>query len=487
MSTARGRNAAVTAVGQAFVLLGATAIGLIVAARLGAGARVDAYFAANQVFAAALYVGQGIRTSVPGLEVGGVASRRVVVRAVGLLALGATGAMAVAAFLGQLVLPSDVGADFTRDLLVLAPGAALQVAGGYFAARLAITQRFLGASLAYAAATLCNAALLLARIDAEGAAVLAPAALLGSVVAAALLAAMCVRAGALGSAAEPDAAEGATTAGTLLRILLAVAPVLAAQASITVAVVAAASAVTGGSALMAYAYLATNAIATLAVAPISIVLSSDLGETWDRRPASLSPLVVSIAALSAAIVAPAALAGILIGGPIARAFLPALSPGEVDTILTVLAIQVPSLPFSATAMVALVAVITLDRLPRLALLLALLLLPFGGAVVAIVAAGGGLVALGIATSVSAIAVAIVTLQVAVGGEVGRVALAAARRSLELLVACGAVAALATLAWPDPVPIGTVALVAAGLLAHVAWLAWRAPAELRALTAVIRPG
>jgi hypothetical protein len=388
----RGRNALLTAVGQAFVLVGATAIGIVAAARLPTGPRVDAYFAANQVFMAALFLGQGIRTTVPGLELGGVVTRRVLRQAVAVLAVVATVILAVVCFIGPSLLPADVRDGFSRDLAILTPGAALQIGGGYVAARLAVAGRFAGVALAYGCGTALNAVVLAVLIHAHGASALAPAALCGTILATGLILVHGLRSrgtsawGGVGRApvgagvvadvalptplaptTEPGAATAALGTGPAVgRLLLGVVPALAAQLVVMATVLVSASLQDGGAALFAYAFLATNAVGTLAVTPISIVLAGDLGVTWDRSLDTLAVQLRKIVKLSTAIVVPTAAVLVLIGRPVGTEVLVAQTPADIQLIFEMVAIITPSLVLTAAGLVGLVAAITLDRLALLA-------------------------------------------------------------------------------------------------------------------------
>lgn len=475
----RGRNAALTAIGQAFVLVGATAIGLVVAAKLGKSARVDAYFAANQVFAAALYVGQGIRTVVPGLELAGHATSNVVRRATAWIAVVGFLLLGVAAFIGPAVLPATTHDGFTRDLLLLAPGGALQIAGGYLAARLAMHQRFAGSALAYAAGTFANAVLLFAFVGSAGAPVLAAAALGGTLVAVGGLVVLTARARALsppavsGPEAISDleahlAGSGRLGVGaTIGRILLSVTPVLVPQWIITAAVIAAASVQSGGTTLVTYAFLALNAVGTVAVAPIPIVLSSDLGVSWDRRRESLRPQVITIVKVSVAVTVPAAAGLFLLGRPIGEALLASLSPDDITRILHLVAVLLPSLALTAASMVALVAIITLDRLPVLA---RLLVACAAGSTITIVAAtslGAGLAMLVALVTVWATAVAVATLWVVFGAQTLGLCAEAVLAALRVAVP-GAGALVAAWMVGGGVLVGLALTVAVGLV-HAAWV------------------
>lgn len=473
----RGRNAAFTAVGQAFVLVGATAIGLVVAARLGKSARVDAYFAANQVFAAALFVGQGIRTTVPGLELAGLASAVTVRRAAAWIAAASLALLVIAAFVGPLLLPASTHDGFTRDLLLLAPGGALQIAGGYLAARLAMHQRFAGAALAYAGGTAANAVVLVALVGGSGASVLAPAALAGAVVAVGALAVLSWRAAALRPPAllerepqrrvrrDPSAELGVGAA--MGRILLSVTPVLVPQLMITSAVIGAASVQSGGSTLLTFAFLALNAVSTVAIAPIPIVLSSDLGVSWDRDPASLRPQVLAIVRVAVAVTVPATAGLFLLGRPIGEAALTSLTPADVTKILELVATLLPSLVLTAASMVALVAVITLDRLATLARLLAVCGVGAASTIALSVSLGIGLTGLVGVVAFWATAVAVVTLWVVFKAGTLRLCIEAVRAAVVL---AGPGAAVLAAAWflAGGVLAGLLATIIVTLV-HAGWV------------------
>lgn len=476
----RGRNAAFTAIGQAFVLVGATAIGLVVAARLGTSARVDAYFAANQVFAAILFVGQGIRTAVPGLELSGHATAPTIRRAVGWIAAAGTGLLVLAALVGPLLLPAGTRTGFTRDLLLLAPGGALQIVGGYLAARLAMHQRFAGAALAYAGGTAVNAVVLLGLVGRGGASILAPAALAGTVSAVLALVMLAWQARALRRPAisASQEAQAAGTAGlvdapalgvraSMGRILLSVTPVLVPQLMITSAVIAAATVQSGGSTLLTYAFLALNAVSTVAIAPIPIVLSADLGVSWDRQADSLRPQVLAVVRVAVAVTVPAAAGLFLVGRPVADALLGALTPADVTKILELVAILMPSLILTSASMVALVAIVTLDRLALLARRLLLCGAGAAATIAATVPLGFSLTGLITLVAFWATAVAVATLTVVFGRATPQLCLAAVRAACRVGVP-GIVALAGAWLLGGNLALGVLLTVVVGCV-HVVWV------------------
>jgi hypothetical protein len=434
----RVRAAAITGVGQLLGLLGSTLIGVLVAGTLAPSPRVDAFFGANQVFALALYLGQAVRITAPALLVRSGLEPRQLKYATAWLTAGTTALMVGAAVGGSWLVTAQARPDFTRDLLLLAPAAAIHVSCGGIAARLSVAGSFGYAAAAYAMGSVTSGVLLLGAIGPYGAAALAPCLLAGaSAVGVIMAVGYRVRFG--GGARRvvpavidrraldaldppligpgPDAAalrSVPTATFALRRIGLGAVPALSMQCLITSVTVAAGHVVAGGTALLSYAFLALFAFTTIAITPMSIVLGPELAERWDGRGESLAPIVRKATRLSVVVVLPLVALGFLVGRPLADVLLTALTADDLDQVFAMLAVLAPSLLFTAAATAATVGSTTADRLGVLASWLLPLTVAgaFSAAMLAAVAAP--LIVVAIVAFAFAVAFAVASLRVALG-------------------------------------------------------------------------
>lgn len=388
----RVRAAAITGIGQLLGLLGSTLIGVLVAGTLAPSPRVDAFFGANQIYALALYLGQAVRITAPALLVRSGLEPRRLKHASAWLTLAIVSFMILAALGGSWLVTADARADFTRDLLILTPAAAIHVSSGGIAARLSVVGSFGFAAAAYAMGSVTSGVLLLGAIGPYGAAALAPCLLAGASAVGLIMVAgyrmhLAGRAGAepvVPSVVDrrlldqldpplvgpgPEAAElrFVPTAGfAVRRIGLGAVPALSMQFLITAVTVAAGHVVTGGTALLSYSFLALFAFTTIAITPMSIVLGPEMAERWDGRAETLAPIIAQATRLSVVVVLPLIALGFLVGRPLSGLLLTALTPEDLDQVFGMLAALAPSLLFTAAATAATVGITTADRLGHLA-------------------------------------------------------------------------------------------------------------------------
>ncbi len=386
----RVRAAAITGIGQLLGLLGSTLIGVLVAGTLPPSPRVDAFFGASQVYALSLYLGQAVRITAPALLVRSGLRPRGLAQASTMLTVAIVAFMLAAALGGSGLVAADARADFTRDLLILTTAAAVHVSSGGIAARLSVVGSFGYAAAAYAVGSLTSGLLLLASIGTYGASALAPCLLAGALMVGVILVLgywMRLRPTAQPVVPEgvdrrlldrldppllgpgPDAAElpSAPTAGfAVRRISLGAVPALSLQALITAVTVSAGHVVTGGTALLSYAFLALFALTTIAISPMSVVLGPEMAERWDGRAATLSPIIAQATRLSVVVVLPLIALAFLVGRPLAGLLLSALTPDDLDQVFAMLAALAPSLLLTAAATAATVGITTADRLGALA-------------------------------------------------------------------------------------------------------------------------
>lgn len=389
----RVRAAAITGIGQLLGLLGSTLIGVLVAGTLPPSPRVDAFFGANQIYALALYLGQAVRITAPALLVRSGLEPRRLKHASAWLTVAIVAFMVTSAVGGSWLVTADARPDFTRDLLILAPAAAIHVASGGVAARLSVVGSFGYAAAAYAMGSVTSGLLLLGAIGPYGASALAPCLLAGASAVGLIMVAGYQRQlrGRRHDVAPayldrklldqldpplvgpgPEAAElptPPTARFALRRIGLGAVPALSMQFLITAVTVAAGHVVTGGTALLSYSFLALFAFTTIAITPMSIVLGPEMAERWDGRADTLAPIIRKATRLSIVVVMPLIALGFLVGRPLAGLLLSALTPSDLDQVFAMLGTLVPSLLFTAASTAAIVGITTADRLGRLAVAL----------------------------------------------------------------------------------------------------------------------
>ena len=417
----RVRSAALTGVGQLIGLLGSTLIGVLVAGTLPPNPRVDAFFAANQVYALALYLGQAVRITAPALLLRSGLEAKALHRAVTWLAVGTMVFMVIAAILGAPLLTAPARSAFTRDLLILAPAAAVHVYAGSIAARLAVVGSFGWSAMAYAGGSVTSGILLALAIGGAGAEALAPCIAFGGFAIGIVMALAYRRV--LGGVDEADAAApigrpvarpAPSAAFAARRIGLGATPALSMQALITVVIVVAGHILSGGTALLSYAFLALFAFTTIAITPMSIVLGPEVAERWDGRTSTLVEIIGKATRLAVVVAVPLISLGFLVGRPFCDLVLGALTEQDLSQVFGMLAVLCPSLLFTAAATAATVGITSADRLDRLAVVL-------GGLTVLTVLVGVGLVlwapsllVVAGAASMLVVTAGIMTIAVAVG-------------------------------------------------------------------------
>lgn len=351
--------------------------------------------------------------------------------------------------------------------------------------------QFAGAAMAYAMGTLLNAVLLVLLVGSGGASVLAPAALAGWLASAGIIGFLLWRtARNADRAGVPDmrpSTEGAgvSVRGATGRIMLSAIPVLAAQLALVAAVTAASHLRDGGATLVSLAFLAINAVGTVAVAPIPIVLSADLGSTWDRSAGALLALMMAVVRLSAAVTLPLVLGLFLVGKPLANLVLAGLSPADIKDLFNVVLVLLPSLPLTAASMVALVAAFSMDRLAVVGRYVAAAAVLAVASIVPVVLLDGTLLELMVISSIWSGLIGVATLAAVLGAQTARAVVAFLHQAA--YVAWPALLVLATAlvtGTAETLPAG-LAWLALGGLVHAGWLRVRYPAELNVLVGVVR--
>ncbi|MBO9531413.1 MAG: hypothetical protein J7513_00360 [Solirubrobacteraceae bacterium] len=508
----RIRAAVITGIGQLLGLTGSILIGVLVAGKLPPSSRVDAFFAANQVYALSLYVGQAVRITAPALLVrAGVEPRKLKV-AVSWLMLVTVLVLGAAAVAGRAAVPAPARSDFTRDLLLLLPAAALHVGAGAVAARMAVYGSFAWASAAYAAGSVVSGFLLLVVIGDDGASAIAPCLLAGAVAMSLVmvvghLRVMPGRAGdeqrglvgvapaatlvsaaegvdarpqhvAVGDPALDSLAGHGTATFAAQRIAFGAVPALAMQALIAAVTLAAGHVVAGGTALLSYSFLALFAFTTVAITPMSIVLGPELAERWDGHAGSLQSIIGRATRLSMVVAVPLVAVGFLVGRPLAGELLAALTPGDLDLVFQMLAILCPSLLLTAAATAATVGITAADRLATLAKVLAVIIAILVPVTVLMAVAQFPLLAIAAVASAFAIAFSVATLFVAIGKAAWPSAVEMIRENVPVVLPTLVLVALFAPVVRDNLALGVLAAAWAIVLhGGLMWLARRDALEL----------
>ncbi len=363
------RAGAATAVSQVLVMAGSSLLGLLVARLLGSTAGTDGFFAANAIYAIALFTAQSLRTTAPATLLDprpGTLPRHL--RAVGLLAAGLLGLFALAIAAAGLLLSGPAVGSFRLALAVLAPAALAQLASGLLAARCAVLGDFARPAAAYAAGALLTAAVFAVLVDPLGADAIAVAVSSGTVVS--LTAMLLVWRASERRGPATDGIEGRalslapTTRALLWHLVRGAIPVLASQVTITVSVLSASRIAPGDATLYSYGSLAVAVLVAIVAAPVSIVLAPEVARRWDRRPATLAGPTLDTFRLGALLLPLLALPGLLWGPWVAEALLTALSPADVTAIFSVAAILTVSVLSTLLSMVPLVASVAAGMLGR---------------------------------------------------------------------------------------------------------------------------
>jgi hypothetical protein len=463
------RAGAATAVSQVLVMAGSSLLGLLVARLLGSSAGTDGFFAANAIYAIALFTAQSLRTTAPATLLDprpGTFPRHL--RAVGLIAVVVLALFAAAVASADLLVPSGAVDSFRLALAVLAPAALAQLGAGLLAARCAVLDEFARPAAAYAAGALLTAAVFAVLVDAMGADAIAVAVASGALVSLTVMW-LVWRASERRAPAGGDGAAHplATTTPALVRHLMRGAvPVLASQAAITVSVLSAARIAPGDATLYSYGSLAVAVLVAIVAAPVSIVLAPEVARRWDRRPETLVGPTLETFRLGALLLPLLALPGLLWGPSIAESLLTALSHADVVAVFSVAAILAVSVLSTLLSMVPLVASVAGGLLGRVGLgTVAVVAVHLVAAPLA--AESGSLAVLAAEGSAAGIALAAVPIVVALRGEARRVAAGAARTAGRYVLPSAAVAGTTLLALGGATEVGAAtAALAAGLLVQL---------------------
>jgi len=502
----RARATLLTGVAQLAVLLGAAALGILIARRFETGPATDGFFTANAIYAIALFVGQSLRTTaVSGLMVDrhpSVAAYRVHLRAIGLLGLLAGALFALAALVVVPLAAGDLPGTATdtsrRALAILWPAAVLQLAGGLTAAMLAVLDDYRTPALAYGAGAAGNVLAFALLVGPLGIDAVPVALLSGSLISTGWMG-LALRRGLRGakgeatpaaSPAQPDGHAPTPRSAPHLaaRLLLGAVSLVAAQLVISASVAFAATAGAGDATVFSYAQMGIAVLAATLISPVTVVFAPVVARDWDDDPRTLGDL--SERALRAGAMAlPVAVAGLCLIGPApARELLTGFSRDEVDELFALVLALSPSLIAAQLVMIPLLGVLTRERFGSLAAWsLAVAAVHIGLTFAATKAFPDDLTAIAVVADVSSFGLAAVATVLALGRHT-RTLVAGAARAYTAIAAPGAIAfAAAALALRPEGDFaeGLLAFVL-GLIAHAAWLALGHRDEARGLLASLIP-
>jgi len=456
------RNAIVTAASITGSMVLGAVLAVVVLLEFGKDAETDGFFAAYGVYALLLTIAQSLRASVVPRLVDGRSLFANVDRFVGaallIFLLAGIPLVALGAPLAELLIGDlgDEARDAAREALAIlwvASGAHLLAALG--AATLAVRGEFGAPGLAYVFGGTLAIALLLALSGELGIAAVSVGLAAGSLLGAGIMFLRLWQAG-----YRPRLAGLTGRARTLSGAAVMFAGSIGAlgvQLMYVVSVAFAARIGEGSVTLYTYAFFGAVLLVGATSSTSAIVLAAPLSRTWDRRPESLEPHLLSVFRVGVALVVPIFAVVALVGDEVGDLVLGgSIGGGDVDRIVVTFLALVGVVIASVATPVPLLAAFAASRYGAVVALTTLALgLHVAGSAVALETSS--LEVLGGAASVSSLfglglLAAVVwgrrfpTTLMVLAGELGRVV---------------AVAALAFL------PLGVPAVLVGGPVAHVA--------------------
>lgn len=399
------RDVILTSGGQAMAMATGGLMAILIASRFGGSSATDGFFAAYSVYGLVLLVAQSTRLTVVPRLVGGPTRYAQFDRyllAIGVLWLGC-GIVFVplGGLLAGLLTGTDEARSTARDaFLVLWPAAGAQLITALGAAMLGVLGRFGQAAAGYVAGSLVTVAAFLAFADALGIKAVAIALLMG-----ALVAAIPVVWSLVGAGWRPRPRTATSGAGRRAGlVLIGAASVAAPQLLYVIGMAAASQLGPGAPTTFSYGFLATQVLVAVLASSVSIVAAAPIAASWDRDPASLGPAIERGFRLAVLIVVPATAAVALIGTDVAKPLLSGFESSQIDDVIRAFLALTPSILAAQAAALPLVALYALHRHGQIAALaVGVAVLQAGLAAGAV--AVGGIVALGLATSISSLAFA----------------------------------------------------------------------------------
>ncbi len=396
------RSIVLTSGGQAAAMATGGLMAILIASRFGSSGRTDGFFAAYSVYGLVLLIAQSTRlTVVPRLIRGETryAPFNRYLLGLGVLWLGC-GIVFVplGGPLASLLTGSHVARSTARDaFLVLWPAAGAQLVAALGAAMLGVLGRFGQAAGGYVAGSLSTVVAFLVLAGPLGVDAVAVALLIGSVVTA-----MPVLWGLLAAGWRPQfgaARHGAARRAGLM--LVGAASVAAPQLQYVIAMAAAPRLGAGAPTSFSYGFLGTQVLVSVLAGSVSIVAAAPIATGWDRDPASLSPVVGRGFRLAVLILVPVIAGVALVGPAVAAPVLSGFGSHHVDDVIGAFLAMTPAILAAIATAVPLVALYALHRHAEIACLAIVVALLQAGLAAAAVTVGG-IVELGLATSVSSL-------------------------------------------------------------------------------------
>ena len=396
------RSIVLTSGGQAAAMATGGLMAIFIAARFGSSGRTDGFFAAYSVYGLVLLIAQSTRLTVVPRLIGGTTRFAPFDRyllGLGVLWLGC-GIVFVplGGPLAGILTGSDVARSTARDaFLVLWPAAGAQLVTALGAAMLGVLGRYGQAAAGYVAGSLTTVASFLVLAGPLGVNAVAVALLIGSVVTA-----MPVLWGLIAAGWRPRfgaARQGAAQRAGLM--LVGAASVAAPQLQYVIAMAAAPRLGAGAPTSFSYGFLGTQVLVSVMAGSVSIVAAAPIATGWDRDPASLSPVVGRGFRLAVVMLVPVIAGVALVGPAVAAPVLSGFGSNHVHDVIRAFLAMTPSILAAIATAVPLVALYAVHRHAEIAgLAIGVALLQAGLAAAAV--AVGGIVALGLAPSVSSL-------------------------------------------------------------------------------------
>jgi hypothetical protein len=476
----RALATALTSLSQIAVLAGVAFMGVLIARRYGTTAETDGFFIANAVNGVLLLVAQSLRTTTVASFVTERTDRRLFERQLGALVVMWLGAAVIVIAIlvpgGSLALGGATARVFRAAVVVLLPGAALQLFAGLASGRLAADNAFGAPAIAYAAGTIVSIVAFFPLTSALGVDGVAPALVSGYAVSALTMAVALHR---HGWRPHPPVIQGAASRAG--RLLLGSTAAIAGQATLVVSVGFASGATVGGATIYSYGVMAVLALNAGLASPVSIVYAPVVA----RAGTDVAALALRVFRVGA-IVAPVAVAGVcLLGQAPAEAVLTRVSDADVHKIFELILILSPTLLAAMLMMVPLVSVLANGRVRGLGVSAAATVTVHLILCAVVRALGLGLEALAAVTLVSTTVQTGAVLWLCFGTRTAAVARAAALLGLTLaLPACVAFSAAALLIGGAESLLTGAASFLAGLLLTAIWLRWRQTETLADLAGLL---
>ena len=378
---------------------------VLIAARFGGSGTTDGFFASYSVYGLVLLIAQSTRLTVVPRLIGGSTRFEQFDRyllGLGVLWLGCGVVLVpLGGPLASLLTGTHEARTTARDaFLVLWPAAGAQLFAALGAAMLGVLGRYGQAATGYVMGSLVTVGAFLVLAGPLGVKAIALTLLVGALVTAAPVLWGLVRSG-----WHPRPRAEASGAGhRAILVLVGAASVAAPQLLYVIGMAAAASLGTGAPTTFSYGFLGTQVFVSVLAGSVSIVAAAPIAANWDRDPASLDAPIRRGFRVAVLVLVPAVAAVALIGADVASPLLSGFGSSDLNAVLRAFLSLTPSILAAQATAIPLVALYALQRHAHIAgLAVGVAILQAGLAAGAV--AVGGIVALGLATSLSSLAFA----------------------------------------------------------------------------------